>query len=193
MPSGIAPSQPGIGLSTCLSGALPRILNKYMQMCLWLCHAHNHKLILVVVYTVSGQQHAPTVEKSMRMCLWLCLLCVNVRAFAASVPSSSSPSSPAASTKAFSSIFDSTLRPTSTTGEHTAPSCPQNNQNCLQQHCHININFIFTHIYMSLSVNQVEAPSHIEVVCFGNGAIFSRGQSGLLVCARIPQRPCIRE
>ena len=100
------------------------------------------------------------------MCLWLCLLCVNVRAFAASVPSSSSPSSPTArNTKAFIIIFDITLRPTRTTGEHTAPSCPPNNQNCLKHHY-----FIFTRIYMSLSVNQAEAPSHIKVVCCGHGA-----------------------
>ena len=95
--------------------------------------------------------------------------------------------------KAFIIIFDSTLRPMRTTGDHTAPSCPQNNQNCLKHHCHININLIFTHISMSLSVNQAEAPSHIEVVCFGHGANPSRGQSGLLLCARIPQRPRMPE
>ena len=95
----------------------------------------------------------------MRMCLWLCLLCVNVCAFfAASVPSSSSQSSP-------SSPAANTLRPMRTSGEHTAPSCPPNNQNCRKHHY-----FIFTRISMSLSVNQAEAPSHVKVVCCGHGA-----------------------
>ena len=95
--------------------------------------------------------------------------------------------------KAFIFIFDSILRPIITTGDHTALSYPQRNQNCLKPHCHINISFIITHTSMSLSVNQAEAPSHIEVVCFGHGANPSRGQSRLLFCVRIPQRPCIRE
>ena len=53
---------------------------------------------------------------------------------------------------------------------------------------------------MSLSVNQAEAPSHIEVVCFGHGAPNQADSTspnqqsfGLLVCARIPQRPCMCE
>ena len=104
----------------------------------------------------------------MRMCLWLCLLCVNVCAFATSVPSSAStsPSSPyARRKKALIIICDSTLRPMRTIGEHTTPSCPPNNQNCLKHHY-----FVFIRISMSLRVNQAEAPSHIKVVCCRHGA-----------------------
>ena len=56
---------------------------------------------------------------------------------------------------------------------------------------------------MSLSVNQVEAPSHIEVVCFGHGAPnqadnTSPNQSFLRtvrasLCIRISQSPCMCE
>ncbi len=55
MPSGIAPGPPEIDVSTWMGGALPSIVNKYMPMCLGLCHAHNNRLILIVVYTVLGE------------------------------------------------------------------------------------------------------------------------------------------
>ena len=105
--------------------------------------------------------------------------------------------------KAFIMIFDSTLRPTRTTGEHTTPSCPPNNQNCVKPHCRMHINAIITRMSMSLSVNQVEAPSHIKVVCCGHGVpkqadSTSPNQSFLrtvtaFLCARLPQSPCMCE
>ena len=112
------------------------------------------------------------------------LVCECPRLFAALVPSSPSPSAPAArnKNKAFIIIFDSTLRPTRTTGEHTTPSCPQNDQNCLMHRRHMNMNVIFTHISISLSVNQAEALSHVQAVCFGHGAL----KWADVVCARVP-------
>ena len=130
--------------------------------------AHPHSCLYC-----SGQQLTQKVEIYMQMCLWLCLLCVNVRAFFCSIRIFiiiTTITSGQKQKQVFIIIFDSTLRPMRTIGDHTGPSCPQNNQNCLKHHCHMNIYFIFNRMSMSLSVNQAEAPSHIKVVCFGHGA-----------------------
>ena len=42
---------------------------------------------------------------------------------------------------------------------------------------------------ISLSINQAEAPSHVQAVCFGRGAL----KWADVICARMPQRPRVRE